>query len=78
MGVRRKKKDCMLVRGKYILTSTDPDDICYGALKVTEVINSEIVKWDFLNSNYPDYHVVGGKNDITIPGFKNARKHVSD
>ena len=68
----------MLVRGKYILTSTDPDDIYDGSLKVAEGINSEIVKWDSLNSNYPDYHMVGGKNDITIPGFKNARKHVSD
>ena len=78
MGVRRKKKDCMLVRGKYIVTSTDPDDIYDGSLKVAEGINSEIVKWDSLNSNYPDYHMVGGKNDITIPGLKNVRKHVSD
>ena len=37
-----------------------------------------IVKWDSLNSNYPDYHMVGGKNDITLPGLKNVRKHVSD
>ena len=62
----------MLVRGKYILTSTDPDDIYDGSLKVAEGINSEIVKWDSLVAEY-DEEYKKARAKYTIPGFRKGK-----
>ena len=68
----------MLVRGKYILTSAYPEEIREGAFRITDGIISEIGKWDELNSKFPEDTVLGGKNDIIIPGLINVHGHFSE
>ena len=58
----------MLVRGKYILTSADPEEVRNGAFRVQNGIITEIDDWDLLHSTFPDDQIVGGHNDIIIQG----------
>ena len=44
----------MLVRGKYILTSAEPEEIFDGAFRVKDGVISEIGKWEELNSKFPE------------------------
>ena len=59
----------MLVRGKYILTSANPEEILDGAFRVKDGLISEIGKWKELSSKFPEDTVIGAKNDIIIPVF---------
>ncbi len=68
----------MLVRGKYILTSAVPEEIIDGAFRVEGGFISEIGKWNYLNSKFPNDPVVGGTNDIIIPGLINVHGHFSE
>ena len=68
----------MLVLGNNIFTSADLEKIRGGAFRVTDCIISEIGKWDYLNSKYPDDHVVGEINNIIISGLINVHGHVSE
>ena len=68
----------MLVRGKYILTSADPEEVRNGAFRVQNGIITEIDDWDLLHSTFPDDQIVGGHNDIIIPGLINAHGHFSE
>ena len=68
----------MLVRGKYILTSAEPEEIFDGAFRVKDGVISEIGKWEELNSKFPEEPVSGKKNDIIIPGLINVHGHFSE
>lgn len=68
----------MLVRGKYILTSANPEEILDGAFRVKDGLISEIGKWKELSSKFPEDSVIGGKNDIIIPGLINVHGHFSE
>ena len=68
----------MLVRGKYILTSADPEEIKDGALRIQDGIITEIDDWRLLRSKFPDDEITGGPNDIVIPGLINAHGHFSE
>ena len=68
----------MLVRGKYILTAADPEEVRNGALRVQNGIITEIDDWNLLHSKFPDDQIVGGQNDIIMPGLINAHGHFSE
>ena len=68
----------MLFRGKYVLTSAFPEEIRNGAIRVNDGIITEIGLWDELNSKFPTDPVVGGINDIIIPGLINVHGHFSE
>jgi len=68
----------MLIRGKYVLTSSVPEEIRNGAFRVNDGIITEIGLWDELNSKFPTDPVVGGIDDIIIPGLINVHGHFSE
>ena len=68
----------MLFRGKYVLTSAFPEEIRNGAIRVNDGIVTEIGLWDELHSKFPTDPVVGGINDIIIPGLINVHGHFSE
>ena len=68
----------MLIRGRYVLTAAVPEEIKNGAVRVNDGIITEIGLWDELNSKFPTDPVVGGINDIIIPGLINVHGHFSE
>lgn len=68
----------VLIRGKYVLTSSEPEVITDGAVCVVGETIRDVGPYAELAKTFPEYAVLGGPNDIVTPGFINAHGHFSE
>jgi 5-methylthioadenosine/S-adenosylhomocysteine deaminase len=68
----------VLIRGKYILTSAEPDVLQDGAVRVVGEAILDVGPFADLSRAFPECAVSGGPNDIVTPGFINAHGHFSE
>ncbi len=68
----------ILIRGKYVLTSSDPPVVENGAVRVVGDRISEVGTFDDLSLRHPHDDVEGGANDLVTPGFINTHGHFSE
>lgn len=67
-----------LVRGKFVLTSTQPELIPEGAVRIVGDRIDVVGSWNELRVAFPDDVEAGGPNDIVVPGFVNTHGHFSE
>lgn len=67
-----------LIRGKYVLTSSEPEMITDGAVYVEGDTIRDVGLFADLARAFPDCAVFGGPNDIVTPGFVNTHGHFSE
>jgi 5-methylthioadenosine/S-adenosylhomocysteine deaminase len=65
----------VLIRGRYVLTSSEPEMISDGAVRVVGDTIREVGPFAELSRAFPDCAVHGGPNDIVTPGFINTHGH---
>lgn len=68
----------ILVRGRYILTSADPDQIENGAVRILGGVIDSVGSWDDLRARHPGDRVYGGAAAVITPGFVNTHGHFSE
>ena len=68
----------ILIRGRYILTSADPDVIENGAVRIVDGVIDSAGPWGDLRAGHPDDEVYGNTDDIITPGFVNTHGHFSE
>ncbi len=68
----------ILVRGSYILTSSTPDMIERGAVRILGDTIEAVGSWDDLRRLHPDDRVYGDRHSIVTPGFVNTHGHFSE
>lgn len=67
-----------LIRGRFVLTSTDPPVVEDGAVRVVGHRIMEIGAFAALSASHPEDAVQGGPNDLVTPGFINTHGHFSE
>jgi len=67
-----------LIRGRYILTSSEPASIEDGAVRVVGERVDSVGPWEALRRAFPEDKVTGGPHDIVTPGFVNTHGHFSE
>ncbi|MDE0369403.1 MAG: amidohydrolase [bacterium] len=68
----------ILVRGGYILTSSTPEMIEDGAVRISGDLIDEVGPWNELRRRHPDDKVHGDQHSIITPGFINTHGHFSE
>ncbi len=68
----------ILVRGGYVLTSSTPDMIEDGAVRIVGDLVDEVGPWSDLRTRFPDDEVHGDRHSIITPGFINTHGHFSE
>ena len=68
----------ILVRGGYVLTSSTPEMIENGAVRIVGEVIDQVGAWADLRARYPDDKVHGSKHSIITPGFVNTHGHFSE
>jgi len=68
----------ILVRGGYVLTSSIPEMIEDGAVRIVGDLIDEVGTWTDLRTRYPDDEVHGDRHSIITPGFINTHGHFSE
>ncbi|MFD3487959.1 amidohydrolase family protein [Streptomyces sp. NPDC058665] len=68
----------LLIRGKYVLTASEPEMISDGAVRVVGDTIRDVGSFADLSSRFPSCAVLGGPNDIVTPGFINTHGHFSE
>ena len=68
----------ILVRGAYVLTSSEPEMIEDGAVRIVGELIDEVGPWSDLRSRHPDDEVHGDRRSIITPGFVNTHGHFSE
>ena len=67
-----------LVRGRYVLTSADPEIIKDGAVRILGDTIDSVGRWEDLRARHPGDEVHGGPDAIVAPGFVNTHGHFSE
>ena len=67
-----------LVRGRYILTSAEPEVVENGAVRIIGDVIDSVGSWDDLRARHPGDEVHGGPHAIVAPGFVNTHGHFSE
>jgi len=75
---RCRSNEGVLIRGKYILTSAEPEVVRDGAVRVVGDTIQDVGSFADLSSAFPECAVFGAANDIVTPGFINAHGHFSE
>ena len=70
--------DGTLVRGKYVLTSTEPDVVVDGAVRIVGETIDAVDSWDELRTAHPSDAVAGDGDGIVTAGFVNTHGHFSE
>lgn len=68
----------MLVRGKFIITSSEEKEagiLTDSAVYVTEDIIREVDNYQLLKKKYPQAHVKGNGNQLLLPGLVDGHSH---
>ncbi len=68
----------ILVRGAYVLTSSAPEMIEDGAVRIVGEVIDAVGSWAELRALHPDDRVHGSRNSIVTPGFVNTHGHFSE
>jgi len=68
----------ILVRGGYVLTSSTPEMIEDGAVRIVGELIDAVGPWADLRSRFPDDEVRGDRHSIITPGFINTHGHFSE
>lgn len=68
----------ILIRGGYILTSSTPEMIEDGAVRIVGDLIEEVGPWSELRRRHPDDKVHGDRHSIITPGFINTHGHFSE
>ena len=68
----------ILVRGGYILTSSIPDLIEDGAVRIVGAVIDAVGPWTDLRARFPGDEVHGSRHSIITPGFVNTHGHFSE
>ncbi len=68
----------ILVRGRFVLTSAQPESISAGAVRIVGSRIDAVGTWDDLRGTFPDDTAAGGPNDIVVAGFVNTHGHFSE
>lgn len=68
----------ILVRGGYILTSSTPEMVEDGAVRILGETIDALGSWADLRRRYPDDKVYGDRRSIVTPGFINTHGHFSE
>ena len=68
----------VLVRGGYVLTSSTPEMIEDGAVRIVGDLIDAVGAWTDLRARHPDDEVHGGRHSIITPGFINTHGHFSE
>ena len=68
----------ILVRGGYILTSSTPEMIEDGAVRIVGSAIDAVGRWADLSARHPDDEVYGSRHSIITPGFVNTHGHFSE
>ncbi len=68
----------ILVRGGYILTSSTPEMIEDGAVRIVGEVIDVVGPWADLRALFPDDEVYGSRYSIVTPGFVNTHGHFSE
>ena len=71
-------KKSRLVRGGYVLTSSTPEMIEDGAVRIVGDTIDTVGHWPDLRDRYPDDDVYGDRYSIITPGFVNTHGHFSE
>ncbi|MBX7269079.1 amidohydrolase [Micromonospora sp. Llam7] len=67
-----------LIRGKYVLTSSEPEMVSDGAVRVVGDTIADVGSFADLSGRFPSCAVLGGPDDIVTPGFINTHGHFSE
>ena len=67
-----------LVRGGHVLTSSTPEMIEDGAVRIVGELIDAVGPWADLRSRFPDDEVHGDRHSIITPGFVNTHGHFSE
>ncbi|MDE0170235.1 MAG: amidohydrolase [bacterium] len=68
----------ILVRGGYVLTSSAPEMIENGAVRILGKAIDKVGPWSDLRTRHPDDEVHGDRHSIITPGFVNTHGHFSE
>ena len=68
----------VLVQGGYVLTSSTPEMIEDGAVRIVGELIDAVGPWTDLRTRYPDDEVHGDRHSIITPGFINTHGHFSE
>lgn len=68
----------VLVRGGYVLTSSKPEMIENGAVRIVGDLIGAVGPWTDLRARYPHDDVHGDRHSIITPGFINTHGHFSE
>ena len=68
----------ILIRGGYVLTSSEPEMIEDGAVRIVGELIDQVGSWADLRSRYPDDKIHGDRHSIITPGFVNTHGHFSE
>ena len=68
----------VLVRGGYVLTSSTPEMIEDGAVRIVGELIDAVGPWADLRNRYPEDDVHGDRHSIITPGFVNTHGHFSE
>ena len=68
----------ILVRGRYILTSAEPEVVENGAVRVAGGVIDSVGPWSRLRADHPGDRVYGGAVAVITPGFVNTHGHFSE
>ena len=68
----------ILIRGGYVLTSSTPEMIEDGAVRIVGELIDEVGPWTDLRTRHPDDEVHGDRHSIITPGFINTHGHFSE
>ena len=68
----------ILVRGGHVLTSSTPEMIEDGAVRIVGELIDEVGSWTDLRARYPEDDVHGDRHSIITPGFVNTHGHFSE
>ncbi|GIE86474.1 amidohydrolase family protein [Actinoplanes regularis] len=74
----RQQDAGFLIRGKHVLTSSEPEMISDGAVRVVGDTIADVGSFADLSARFPSSVVLGGPNDIVTPGFINTHGHFSE
>lgn len=71
-------KNATLIRGRHVLTATEPAVIADGAVRILGDRIDAIGTWNELRAQFPEDDVSGGRNDMVTPGLINTHGHFSE
>jgi 5-methylthioadenosine/S-adenosylhomocysteine deaminase len=68
----------VLIRGRYVLTSAEPEMVRDGAVRIVGDTIRDVGPFAELSQAHPACAVSGGPDDIVTPGFINTHGHFSE